>query len=41
MLQVGRFWRFLLQNFPETLDYLVAVDDESRDNFAAFAEVGS
>lgn len=37
--QVGRFWRFLLANFPETLDYLASADDEQRMHFSEFTEV--
>ncbi|GFR39733.1 hypothetical protein Agub_g215 [Astrephomene gubernaculifera] len=37
--KVGRFWRYLLSNFPETIDYLVSVDEEQRAHFNSFAEV--
>lgn len=38
-LQIGVFWRFLLSNFPEMLDYLVSVDEEQREHFQQFIEV--
>ena len=39
LTQVGRFWRYLLLNFPETVDFLTTCDPEHRENFGAFAEV--
>ncbi len=27
------------QNFPETLDYLISADEESRQSFTTFVEV--
>ena len=36
--QVGRFWRFLLRNFPEILDYLATVNHEQREHFNRFIE---
>ena len=38
-MQVGRFWRYLLQNFPETIDFLATVEPEYRDHFNVFVEV--
>ncbi|PNH08685.1 hypothetical protein TSOC_004720, partial [Tetrabaena socialis] len=37
--KVGRFWRYLMTNFPETIDYLVSVDEEQRTHFNQFIEV--
>ena len=38
LLQVGRFWRFLLRNFPEILDYLATVNHQQREHFNRFIE---
>lgn len=36
---MGRFWRYLLANFPETIDYLITVSEEQREHFNVFTEV--
>lgn len=36
--KVGRFWRYLLQNFPETIDFLASVEQQQRDHFNGFVE---
>ncbi|KAG1675594.1 hypothetical protein FOA52_014182 [Chlamydomonas sp. UWO 241] len=37
--KIGKFWRHLTTDFPETLDYLATVDAEQRENFNRFIEV--
>ena len=37
--KIARFWRYLLANFPEVLDYLLSVDDEQRNAFSTFIDV--
>ncbi|KAG2448436.1 hypothetical protein HYH02_006328 [Chlamydomonas schloesseri] len=37
--KVGRFWRYLLSNFPETIDYLASVSEDQREHFNSFIEV--
>ena len=37
--KIARFWRYLLANFPEVLDYLLSVDEEQRNAFSTFIDV--
>lgn len=34
---VAKFWRKLVDRFPELVDFLAIADDESREHFNAFA----
>ncbi|GLI60514.1 hypothetical protein VaNZ11_002518, partial [Volvox africanus] len=36
--KTGRFWRYLLSNFPEMIDFLVSVQHEEREDFNRFIE---
>jgi len=36
---VGHFWHYLLNSFPEMLDFLASVDEQERDDFVNVIEV--
>ncbi|GMH35618.1 hypothetical protein BSKO_03486 [Bryopsis sp. KO-2023] len=36
---VAVFWRRLVDNFPELIDFLATADDEAREHFTKFSEV--
>eukprot|EP01025_Chloroclados_australasicus_P059138 TRINITY_DN7465_c1_g1_i4.p1 TRINITY_DN7465_c1_g1~~TRINITY_DN7465_c1_g1_i4.p1 ORF type:complete len:580 (-),score=42.66 TRINITY_DN7465_c1_g1_i4:339-2078(-) len=39
LTKTGRWWRFLSQRFPEVIDFLAVVDDDTRAHFIKFVEV--
>lgn len=39
--QVGHFWQYLVNSFPETLDFLASVSERERDEFVNVIEVNA